>query len=287
MEKARAASILSGLFVVLAGLSIFLIERPSKRPELPGGWGPALRREADKPGGGQAEAPPANLKPSALAGREALAAVIIDDLGNNLEAARALCGFGRSVTAAILPFASKTAETAALAAGCGAEIMLHLPLEALEPKEAAAGRISSGMSAAEVRARVNECIDQVPGCRGVNNHEGSRTTEDPSLMPVILGVLKERRLYFIDSLTSQASIAYDTARRMGVPSAVRRVFLDSDPGEEAIRRRLAELFRAARTHGRAVGIGHARRETMDALGRHLGMAEDYGVRLVAASAIVD
>jgi polysaccharide deacetylase 2 family uncharacterized protein YibQ len=283
MEKTRAASILVGLFVALAGLSLFLIDRSSGRPGRPG---PSLRRDADKPAG-PAVAAPANPKPSAPAGAQALAAVIVDDLGNNLDAVRALCAIGRPVTAAILPFASQTGETAALAAGCGVEIMLHLPLEAFVPKEIAAGRISSGMSAAEVRARVNECVDQVPGCRGVNNHEGSRTTEDAALMPVILDVLKERRLYFIDSLTTRDSIAYDTARRMGVPSAVRRVFLDSDPSEEGVRRQLVELFRAARTHGRAVGIGHARRETLDALGRHLGMAADYGVKLVPASAIVD
>jgi polysaccharide deacetylase 2 family uncharacterized protein YibQ len=286
MEKTRAASIFFGLFVVLVGFSIFLINHPSKRPEQPGGTGPSLRRDADKPGGA-ADARPANPKPSAPAGQEALAAVIVDDLGNNLDAARALCAIGRPVTAAILPFATQTGETVALVSGCGVEIMLHLPLEALVPKEIAAGRISSGMSPAEVRARVNECLDQVPGCRGVNNHEGSRATEDSSLMPVILGVLKERRLYFIDSLTTRDSIAYDAARRVGVPSAVRRVFLDSDPTEDGVRRRLVDLFRAARTHGRAVGIGHARRETLDALGRHLAMAADYGVKLVPASAIVD
>jgi hypothetical protein len=283
MEKTRAAAILFALFVVLVGLSVLLINRPSSRSDRPG---PQLRRTADKPAV-PAEAGPTKPKPAGPAGAQALAAVIVDDLGNNLETARELCALGRPVTAAILPFASKTAETAALAAGCGVEIMLHLPLEALVPKETAAGRISSGMSEAEVRAKVNECIDQVPGCRGVNNHEGSRTTEDSSLMPVILAALKERRLYFIDSLTTRDSIAYDTARRLGVPAAVRQVFLDSDPSEAGIRGQLVELFRAARTHGRAVGIGHARRETLAALGRYLGMAADYGVKLVPASAIVD
>jgi polysaccharide deacetylase 2 family uncharacterized protein YibQ len=268
MRKTLAASLLSVLFFVLVVVGFFLLDRPSGRDVL---LGPAARPAADVP----------------RARAEALAAVIVDDLGNNLEVARALCALGRPVTAAILPYTSLTGETVALARGAGLEIMLHLPLEALVPKENSTGRISSGMSADEARARVNACLDQIPGCRGVNNHEGSRTTEDAVLMPVILAALKDRGLYFIDSLTTRDSIAFETARRMGVPAAVRKVFLDAEPGEAAIRRRLVELFRAARTHGKAVGIGHARLETIGALGRYLGLAADYGVRLVPASAIVE
>lgn len=283
MRKTLAASLLFILFLILVGLSFLLIDRPAGRNVR---LGPSSRPAAELP-----RAPasgPLNKTEPALPGRaQALAAVIVDDFGNNLEVARALCALGRPVTAAILPYAPKTREAAGLAAGCGVEVMLHLPLEALVPRENSAGRIGSGMSANEVRARVAACLDQVPGARGVNNHEGSRTTEDAVLMPEILAVLKERGLYFIDSRTTKDSIAYDTARRMGVPAAVRRVFLDGDPSEEGIRRRLVELFRTARRDGRAVGIGHARRGTMDALSRYLRLAAEYGVKLVPASEIVD
>jgi polysaccharide deacetylase 2 family uncharacterized protein YibQ len=198
----------------------------------------------------------------------------VDDFGNNLDIARALCALGRPVTAAILPYAPQTRETALLAAGCGVEIMLHLPLEALVPKENSAGRIGSGMTAEEVRARVSACLDQVPGLRGVNNHEGSRTTVDAVLMPEILTVLKERNLYFIDSLTTKDSIAFDTARRMGVPAAVRRVFLDGDQREGSGE---AGSLRAAREIRPGRRISHARGETLEALDRYLGLAADYGV----------
>jgi len=282
MRKTLAASLLFILFLVLVGLSFLLVNRPAGRDVR---LGPSSRPAAELPGAPAGRPPKA--EPAAPGRAQALAAVIVDDFGNNLDAARALCALGHPVTAAILPYASKTRETAGLAAGCGVEIMLHLPLEALVPRENSTGRIGSGMSANEVRARVAACLDQVPGCRGVNNHEGSRTTEDAVLMPEILAVLKERGLYFIDSLTTRDSIAYDTARRMGVPAAVRRVFLDGDPSDQGIRRKLVELFRAARTHGRAVGICHARRETLDALSRYLSLAADYGVKLVPASGIVE
>jgi hypothetical protein len=107
------------------------------------------------------------------------------------------------------------------------------------------------------------------------------------MMPVILSVLKERNLYFVDSMTTPESVAYDTARRMGVPAAMRRVFLDQNPGEDWIRARIVDLLRSARQYGRAVGIGHARPETLAALQKYLGLAADYGVTLVPASHIVE
>jgi polysaccharide deacetylase 2 family uncharacterized protein YibQ len=296
MEKTRAAFILFLLSLFLGGVA-FLLFRPPAGP--PVGPVPSAQREADRP----RTRPPIPDKPKPAepstapstvpeAGPETAsgpvyAAVIIDDLGYNLDAIRVLCEMGRPVTAAILPFASHSKESAEMAAGCGLETMLHLPLESITPTEHSAGRISSGMSAEEVEARVLECLGEVPGCRGVNNHEGSRTTGDAVMMPMILSVLRERGLYFVDSMTTPESVAFETARRMGVPAAMRRVFLDQNTNDEWIRARILDLFRAARRYGRAVGIGHARPETLAALRKYLGLAPDFGVTLVAASHIVE
>ena len=235
---------------------------------------------------------PANeaaLPPPAKEGRASLAAIIIDDLGYNLEPVQIICAFKQPVTVSILPFAPATLETARLAGEGGLEIMLHLPLEALHQKmeKASQGTIYTSMTAEEIRKNVWASLAEVPGCRGVNNHTGSMVTEDDRMMPVILGILKEKNLFFIDSRTSPNSIAFETARSMGVHSAARRTFLDDSLEEAAIKRQLEELFRVARANGRAVGIGHARKETLQALGKYLGLADAYGVKLVFASAVVE
>ncbi|MCX6564646.1 MAG: divergent polysaccharide deacetylase family protein [Candidatus Aminicenantes bacterium] len=231
----------------------------------------------------------AALPPPAKEVRASLAAIIIDDLGYNLEPVQIICAFKRPVTVSILPFAPATLETARLAREGGLEIMLHLPLEALHQKmeKASQGTIYTSMTAEEIRKNVLASLAEVPGCRGVNNHTGSMVTEDDRMMPVILGVLKEKNLFFIDSRTSPNSIAFETARSMGVPSAARRTFLDDNLEEAAIKRQLEELFRVARANGRAVGIGHARKETLQALGKYLGLADAYGVKLVFASVVVE
>ena len=102
----------------------------------------------------------------------------------------------------------------------------------------------------------------------------------------VLEVIKARGLYFIDSRTSSRSVAYDAAKALGIPSASRRVFLDQPPGAGSVRLHLEELFRLARRDGAAVGIGHARTETVEALKTGLALADAEGVKLVFASRIV-
>ncbi len=290
MRKSVAAPLIFLAFLVLVLAVYFLVERPAHRPagrpeKTPDVSGVPARPSA--PG----VSPDVNARRKAAASRRpgatAKAAVIMDDLGNNLDAVRALIALGKPVTAAILPFAPVTSETARAAREAGLEIILHMPLESIAAKELNPGRISGGMSGEEVRSRVEACLDQVPGCRGANNHEGSKVTEDPVLMSLILDVLKERGLYFIDSRTTRDSVAYETARRIGIRAATRRVFLDEQADDNAIRARLEELFSAAKEHGTAIGICHPKRETFAALEKYLGLAERTGVALVFASEIVD
>jgi|GEM_PF-3257711 len=219
------------------------------------------------------------------------AAIIIDDMGYSLEAMDALCRLGRPITASILPFTPRSQDVAARAAACGLETMLHLPLESLGIRQgrrlSVDGTILMGMTPDDIRLAVTEYLDALPGCRGINNHAGSDFTEEASLLQPILGVVKARGLYFIDSRTSRKSVAYEEAVRLGVRAASRQVFLDAEADAAGVRQRLIELFSYAKAHGQAVGIGHPKKETLAGLARHLGLADKMGVRLVFASAVVD
>jgi len=288
----------AGAFGVLL---IVIVTRRAWREEAPASRPASHPPHVTEP---RAPAPPGRPRPDARApaaktpapptrmlrapGEPARAAIIMDDLGNSLEPLQELCALGAKVTASILPFAAETRPSAEAAKACGLEVMLHLPLESLTPPaRTPTGTISSGMSGEEVRADILACIEQVPGCRGVNNHAGSKATEDTVLMPEILGVLRSKGLYFIDSRTTSATVAYETARALGVPAAERNVFLDVVLEDGAIKSRIEELFRIARDAGRAVGICHPKPETLAALRKYLGLAPAYGVTLVFASEIVD
>jgi len=289
---------LAFLAVAVLALAVFLLLSRGGRPAPRAAAKPApsLAEAKSHPSGPDKSGGPASslaIKPSARTARRtpgepARAAIIMDDLGNSLEPLRELCALGRRITASVLPFAAETRPSVEAAKACGLEVMLHLPLESLTPPpRTPAGTISSGMSRDEVRGRVLACLEQTPGCRGVNNHAGSKATEDAALMPAILEVLRDKGLYFVDSRTTSATVAYETARGLGVPAAERNVFLDGVLDDEAIKGRIEELFRVARDTGRAVGICHPKAETLAALRKHLGLAEAYGVTLVFASEIVE
>jgi uncharacterized protein len=104
-----------------------------------------------------------------------------------------------------------------------------------------------------------------------------------SLMPA----LRNHSLFFIDSRTTSATVAYDIAQSAGVACAFRNVpFLDDIQEFVAIRRQLELAAKDAREKGQAIAIGHPHPETLRALSEFLPQAEAQGIHLVHASDLV-
>lgn len=215
-------------------------------------------------------------------------ALIVDDMGYSLEAINELCSIGRPLTIAIIPYSPLASEIATISRQHDLEVILHLPLEAINNNEGnhSKGMITAGMSEDEVIAIVEKNLDQVPYIRGVNNHMGSRVTADRQLMNIILRRLKDRNLFFIDSRTTASSVAYNIAQSLNIPSAYRHIFLDGELDESYIRRQLIELFRRAQQNGFALGICHPTKETLKVLKESFHLVDEYGLEPVLASQVV-
>ena len=84
-------------------------------------------------------------------------------------------------------------------------------------------------------------------------------------MSEVLEVIKCKDLFFVDSLTTNRSKGYRTAKTLQVTTARRDIFLDNRLEESAILVQLHKLKRIAMRHGRAIGIGHPFPETARAL----------------------
>jgi polysaccharide deacetylase 2 family uncharacterized protein YibQ len=216
-------------------------------------------------------------------------AIIIDDMGSSLEALQEVCDLGQPVTISILPLSPFAEETARIAHENGLEVMLHLPGESLNHQEgnnSTAGLIRSGMNEEDVRSLVEESLSRVPYVEGVNNHMGSKITQEEPVMRPILDLLKSRDLYFIDSRTTAESIAFDLARKMGLRTAYRNIFLDSSVGVDFSKKKIIDLFRLSQKKGKAIGIGHPFPETLQALRENIHLLKKYKVRPVFASEII-
>jgi len=260
------------------GTGIFRsVARGPERMEIHFAWKKALPEKA---------APAAKESTRRAGGRVAL---VIDDMGNSLEALDELIGLGEPITVSVLPFSPHAAETARIAAGKGLEILLHLPLESLngdESETGTQGMIRSDMDEARIRDLMSDNLGRVPYIKGVNNHMGSKVTADEGLMRLILEPIRDRGLFFLDSRTSSRSVAYAVARRMNIPAGFRQVFLDADSDRRLIRDRLQELFRLAQKNGGAIGICHPFRETLTILKEDFHLLERYGLEAVVVSRLM-
>jgi polysaccharide deacetylase 2 family uncharacterized protein YibQ len=105
-------------------------------------------------------------------------------------------------------------------------------------------------------------------------------------MRVVARVLSDRGLYFLDSRTTDATVAERTAEEASVPAVSRRVFLDDVETEEAVSKQFAELVRRAREEGSAVAIGHPYPVTLAVLEREMPNLAAKGVKLVKVGELV-
>ncbi|NIM19291.1 MAG: hypothetical protein GTO51_02820 [Candidatus Latescibacteria bacterium] len=216
-------------------------------------------------------------------------AIVVDDFGyskNSLIEDIFALDFPLTIT--IIPSLPHSESIAALASRSGKEILLHLPMEAEEPNDSDVEMVLTSMSNRRIRQLVESYLEQIPGVSGVNNHMGSKATQDERVMRVVLSVLRRRGLFFLDSLTSHKSIAYNTAKSMGVGTARNTIFLDADASDpNIIEERLQRLVSIARQRGRAVGIAHPKRWSLDVLRKSRALCEVSGVQLVFVSELID
>ncbi|MGA8143702.1 MAG: divergent polysaccharide deacetylase family protein [Candidatus Acidiferrales bacterium] len=214
-------------------------------------------------------------------------AIILDDLGYDRAAAEAAFTLQFPITVSVIPHLPLSAEVAEEAYRRGDQVLLHLPMEAEadgakpEPIE-----LRVGMRSEQVEQELAGMLETVPHAAGVNNHQGSRATADAGLMAELMPVLRRQGLFFIDSRTTAATVAYDAAEREGVRSASRKVFLDDTQSREAILSQLELAARDAARDGYAIAIGHPHAATIAALAEGVPRLEARGVRLVFASDVV-
>ncbi len=218
-------------------------------------------------------------------------AIIIDDLGRDPSAADAVLALPFPFTASVLPNLPFSADVADRAYRRGDHVILHLPMEAESESESGAAKpeaveLRVGMNASQVRSILASMLATVPHAAGVNNHEGSRATADPALMNALMAAIRERDLYFIDSRTTAATVAYDSAESAGVPAASRKVFLDDTPTRKAVLAQLDLAARDARRDGSAIAIGHPHPATIAALAEGVPRLRADGIQLVFASELV-
>jgi len=205
--------------------------------------------------------------------------IIFDDMGLDKTAFETVMSYPGPVTVSFLPYAKNVQEMVNKARADGDGVLLHLPMEPEGSADPGPHALKTGLPGLTLLQELNWNLSQFTGFTGVNNHMGSRFTQSEAHMKTILSVLKERDLYFLDSVTTGKSSVPVAAAATGIETLYRDIFLDAHPGEQNIRAQLARLEKIARKTGFAVAICHPRKETLNVVGPWLTSAPARGFEL--------
>lgn len=215
-------------------------------------------------------------------------AIIVDDLGRDLQALRGLLAVDLDLTMAVMPEEPHSRQTAEMSHRAGREVLVHMPMEpeSYPDNDPGPGALLLGQDVGEIQRRVRRMFDKVPHAAGGNNHMGSRFTQYREGMQSVFAVMREGGWFFVDSRTSPGSVAVDEAGKARVPCVARDIFLDNNRNVEAIARQLRETVKLARSRRRVVAICHPYPETVAALRQEAAFLRQQDIEVVPVSRLV-
>ncbi|WP_135077928.1 divergent polysaccharide deacetylase family protein [Terasakiella sp. SH-1] len=214
-------------------------------------------------------------------------AVVIDDLGLDKRRTEQTLKLPGPMTMAFIPYSKNLHSQTSYARRRGHELLLHLPMEPLNKNvNAGPNHLHGRLAREDLLDRIHWNLERFDGYVGVNNHMGSRATTNRTVMKALMAELRNREMLFLDSRTNSKSVGARMASQEGVPFAERNVFLDNVNEKSAVLKQLNLLEKVSRKTGFAVGIGHPRDGTIEALREWLPLAEAKGFSLVPISQIV-
>ncbi|WP_165744574.1 divergent polysaccharide deacetylase family protein [Pseudoalteromonas sp. Z9A6] len=213
-------------------------------------------------------------------------AIVIDDIGYHQRDLEFLSLPGQ-LSYSILPHTPYSQIFVTLASQSNKELLLHVPMQALNGKELGPGALTLNMNKEQLQQTLGTALASLPQVKGVNNHMGSALTQKSQAMKWTMEVLKKRHLYFLDSRTTDLSQAQNAANFLGVANISRQVFLDNITTPEQLQLRLEELKQLAISHSFAIAIAHPYPETIEFLRYALPELTKQGFELVPVSQLVE
>jgi polysaccharide deacetylase 2 family uncharacterized protein YibQ len=250
-----------------------LLERKPTAPKPPKHPKPAAKR-VEKP------------KPSAPTGP--MIAIVIDDLGYSMDIGGGFATSAVEFTLSVMPHAPGSARLTELARKHGKDVLMHVPMEPATPTDKLGeGALLEKMTHEEVARTLEKDLSSNRNVAGINNHMGSKFTEDAERMAVVMRVLKNRGLFFLDSRTTSGTVARKVAEEVGVKFLERGIFLDNETGTGPINGQIEKLKQKAKKDGFAVAIGHPHPETLKAIETAAPALKKDGFQIVGISKLID
>ena len=215
-------------------------------------------------------------------------AIVIDDFGYNRNATvEEFLNLPFTLTYAIIPGLPYSKKIANRLHQLGKPIIIHMPMEPMQGKVETDGyTLLTNLLPEQIRERMRLAIQEVPYAHGVNNHMGSLATTDSLLLTAAFAEIKKQGYFYIDSRTSPRSIAYELAKKAGIPALRNTLFLDAIDDSAHVAMKLNRLVEVAKRESYAIGIGHPKKNTLSALKEILPILQIQGFQFIKAEDLV-
>jgi len=215
--------------------------------------------------------------------------IIVDDFGGiSSSLFERFNSLDSEVAFAVLPDLSRSVTQMERAVAAGREVLIHIPMEpensneSLEPNT-----IMTSMSDLEIRSQIETWMFELHLAVGVNNHMGSRATQDERVLHTIMSTLRQSDLFFIDSKTSPNSRIEQVANRLGVRTNARDIFLDLPDSSTEVASQKVEEIKQMRNRDFVIVITHCHNEAKyQQLVYFIERLKDEGFQLVKPSVVV-
>lgn len=182
---------------------------------------------------------------------------VFDDGGQNLKQLKPFLDLPFPITVAVLPQLAHSADAAKQVRSSGNEVILHQPMQSVNKNiNPGPGAITPDMTEDEIISTLFTNINEIGPVAGLNNHEGSAITADAEKMAVVLKIVSENGIYFLDSRTNaQTQVPY-VAKELGYTYYERNIFLDNEKTTENALAELEKGLAIANKNGSVIMIGH-------------------------------
>lgn len=186
--------------------------------------------------------------------------IIIDDIANKKQLDDVL-NLGLNLTPSIFP--SKNPQMLSAVSKLDF-FMVHLPLEAHRYNDEL-DTIRLNDSKERVENKISEIKQSMPKMAYINNHTGSKYTEDKEKTKELLKVLDSHLITFVDSRTTPNTTLNDIAKEQNRLILYRDVFIDNKLDSASLNAQIREGVKIAKDRGYAILIAHPHKESLEAL----------------------
>ena len=191
-------------------------------------------------------------------------AIVIDDVTTQAQKDTIL-SMGYKITMAFLPPTSSHPTSAKIALNLPF-YMIHFPMQASPKfKGQEIGSLNITDSYETIEKRVKQLREWYPNAVYTNNHTGSVFTENEEAMDKLFRALKKYNFIFVDSRTSNKSVAKKYALKYNMPYIVRNTFIDNEENYQYIQNQLKQAIEIAKKQGYSIAIGHPHSVTLKVL----------------------